>query len=145
MRKIDVHGHFYPDEYVKEINKRNLFNIHALPPWQSAEARIAEMDKLDIERQVLSPSNPLVYFEDDELNLYLAQMTNDFLADICQRYPDRFSGFINVPLANVKHALDELKRIVKAPGMLGITLGAHIHGKPLASPEFTPFFEETNR
>ena len=144
MQKIDVHCHIYPEEYVEELNKRNLAT-HPMPVWESAEARIADMDKLDIERQVLSPSSPFVYFEDDELNLDLAQLTNDFLVDICHQHPDRFSGFINVPLGNVKHAIDELKRMVKAPGMLGIALGAHIHGKLLASPGYTPFFDEVDR
>jgi len=103
------------------------------------------MDKLEIERQVLSPSSPFVYFGDDELNLYLAQMTNDYLADICYKHPSRFSGFINVPLENVKHAIDELKRAMKAPGILGVMLGSRIRRKPLASPELIPFFEEVNR
>lgn len=144
MKKIDMHCHFYPKEYVAEINKRNLFDIHGMPLWESAESRIAEMDRFDIERQALSPSSPFVYFEDDDLNLYLAQASNDALADVCRKHPNRFSGFINVPLGNVKHAIDELKRMIKAPGIVGVGLGTNIRGKPLSSPEFTPFFEEVN-
>lgn len=145
MKKIDMHCHFYPKEYVEEINKRKLLKVLRLPIWESAEDRIAEMDKFDIERQVLSPSTPFVYFEDDEVNLYLAQVNNDSLADICRKHPDRFSGFINIPLGNVKHAIDELNRMIKSPGILGIGLGSHINGKPLTSLEFIPFFEEVNR
>ena len=146
MKKIDTHCHLFTQEYVDELNKRSLFNIRTRPPvWTSAEARIADMDKLGIERQVLSLSNPLVYFPDDGLNLHLAQMINDFLAEVCHKHPDRFSGFVAVPLGNVKHATDELKRALKAPGMLGVVVGTHVRGKILASPEFLPFFEEVNR
>lgn len=145
MKKIDMQCHFYPREYLSEIEKFQLFESHSVPLWESAEARIADMTKLNIERQVLSLSNPFIDSEDDGLNLSLAQMINDFLADVCRKHPDRFSGFINVPLRNVKHATDELKRAMKAPGMLGVILGAHTHGKPFISPEFTPFFEEVNR
>lgn len=145
MKKIDMHCHFYPKEYIDELDRRNLLSVMRPPVWESTEARIADMDRFDVERQVLSPSTPFGYFEDDELTVYLAQLSNDALVDICRKYPNRFSGFINVPLPNIKHAIDELKRLVKAPGIHGVGLGSHIREKPLASPEFTPFFEEVNR
>jgi aminocarboxymuconate-semialdehyde decarboxylase len=103
------------------------------------------MDKLGIERQVLSISYPNIYCEDDGLNLYLSQLTNDFLVAICYKYPDRFSGFINLPLANMKNAVDELHHFINAPGILGIIVGTHVNGKSLASEEFNPLFQEIDR
>ena len=145
MKKIDVHCHLYPKEYVEEVKKRNLFTTHSLPEWKSAEDRIAVMDRFGIERQVLSPSSPFTYFEDDGLNLYLSRAINGLMLGICSKYPDRFSGFINVPLCNVKQTIDELKHFIKARGILGVSVGANIHGKPLVSPEFAPFWDEVNR
>lgn len=146
MKKIDVHCHIFPVEYVNELEKRNLFNVRTRPPiWVSAEARIADMDNMGIERQVLSLAMPIVYFNDDALNLYFSRMVNDLIADICHKFPSRFSGFASVPLNNVKDTIDELQRATKAPGMLGVVLGAHARGKALASEEFLPFFEEANR
>lgn len=145
MKKIDMHCHFYPKKYSDELEKRDLLRVMRPPVWESTEARIADMDKFDIERQVLSPSTPFAYFEDDELTLYLARLNNDAMIDICKKYPDRFAGFINVPLGNVKNSIDEVKRLLNAPGVLGVGLGSHIRGKPLASPEFAPFFDEVNR
>jgi predicted TIM-barrel fold metal-dependent hydrolase len=146
MKKIDLHCHFYPSEYVNEIEKRKLFEVRTRPrPWTSVDARIADMDQYGIERQVLSLSAPFVYFEDDELNLHLAQMINDFLATTCQKHPDRFSGFVAVPLRNINHAMDELKRGLNLSGMIGAGVASHIKGKVLTSPEFAPFFEELDR
>ena len=146
MKKIDVHCHFYPAEYVNEIEKRKLFEVRTRPrTWESVDARIADMDKYGIERQVLSLSAPFVYFEDDELNLSLAQMINDFLAGTCQAHSDRFSGFVAVPLRNIKNAMDELSRGLKLPGMVGAGVASHIKGKVLTSPEFAPFFDELDR
>jgi aminocarboxymuconate-semialdehyde decarboxylase len=146
MKKIDVHCHFYPPEYVTEIEKRKLFEVRTRPKiWESSDARIADMDKYGIERQVLSLSAPFVYFEDDGLNLHLTHMINEFLTATCRGRPDRFSGFISVPLRNIKHAVDELKRGIRVPGMLGVGIAANIKGKALTSVEFAPFFEEVER
>jgi aminocarboxymuconate-semialdehyde decarboxylase len=146
MKKIDLHCHFYPPDYVDEIEKRKLFEVRTRPrSWTSVEARIGDMEQYGIERQVLSLSAPFVYFEDDELNLHLAQMINDFVATTCRQHPDRFSGFVAVPLRNLKDAMDEMKRALKLPGMLGVGVASHIKGKVLTSAEFAPFFEELNR
>ncbi len=145
MEKIDTHCHFFPAEYINELKKRHLLKLRTSPIWESTETRVADMDRLDIERAVLSLPGSLAYSDDDELDLYLSQLTNDFLADICRQSPHRFSGFVNVPLGNVKHAIDELNRALEAPGMLGVSVGTHIRGKPLSSPEFAAFFEEVDR
>jgi aminocarboxymuconate-semialdehyde decarboxylase len=105
------------------------------------------MDKLDIERQVLT-TGPFFFsshYGDDEFNLHWAQATNDFLAGVCREYPNRFSGFVTVPLLNVKHAIDELKRAMNAHGMVGVVLASNIGGQMLDSPEFMPFYEEVNK
>jgi predicted TIM-barrel fold metal-dependent hydrolase len=146
MNKVDVHCHFFPPQYVPEVDKRHYFKTRPLPPvWDSSGTRIAYLNKVGIGRQVLSLSSPLVYFNDDSFNLFLSQMANDFLMDICRQAPDRFSGFYVVPLRKIKDAMDELNRIKNAPHMEGIVIGTHIDGKELSSAEFVPFFEEANR
>lgn len=153
MKKIDSHCHLTHKEYREELKKRGwVSSVGPLPPteetqsrnWREyAEARIANMDKLDIERQVLIC--PISYTSDDEFNHYWAQANNDFLARVCRKYPDRFSGFATVPLQNVSHAIDELKRGIKSPGMVGVVLGSHVGEKMLDFPELMPFYEESNK
>jgi aminocarboxymuconate-semialdehyde decarboxylase len=146
VKKIDTHCHFYPKAYVDEIEIHNLFEVKTRPRiWKSVDERIADMDKYGIERQVLSLSAPFVNFDDDKLNLALTSIINGFTADLCRTHPDRFSAFISVPLRNLNHAMDELKRSIKNPGTVGVTVAAHIKGKVLTAPEFVPFFKEVDR
>jgi len=153
MKKIDTHCCLRYREYQEELERRGWAAEAARPTigetgsrdWEEyIEAVIADMDKLDIERQVMTCCSTF-HFGDDEFNLYWAQAANDFLAEVCRKYPDRFSGFISVPLGNVSHAIDELQRAMKAQGMVGVLLDSHLGGKMLDSPELMPFYEEANK
>lgn len=146
-RKIDAHCHFFPESGVKELAKHGIDNTAGIPllTVESAEARIEEQKQNGIDMEVMSLSNPSVYFEDKELSRALAQIANDELSEICERYPDRFGSVASIPLVDMKYALDELDRCVDILGMDGICLGTNIVGKPLESEEFLPIFEAINR
>ncbi|MDP2662495.1 MAG: amidohydrolase family protein [Dehalococcoidia bacterium] len=75
----------------------------------------------------------------------MAQTVNDILGDLCAENPTRFLGFASVPLPHVDAAIDELRRAMSKPGMVGAVLGTNILGMPLDAEEFQPFFEEANR
>lgn len=147
--KIDLHAHCYPKLYVDEIVK---FGIGAdggvgtkIQAWESAEARIAQMDDLGVNVQVLNLSAPNVYFTDEIFSIKMAQMTNDFLADICRKHPHRFLCLAAVPLTNLDHAMAELARVADVLHMDGVMLGTNINGRPLSDDSFLPFFEEISR
>lgn len=149
MKRIDVHCHYYPESYLKELIKIGVFSTVGVNMskvvWDSAERRIAEMDETGIDVEVLGVSSPNVYFDDKELSLSLAQMTNDGLSEICRKYPNRFACLASIPLVDMKYAMEELNRAADKLGMDGILLGTNINGKPLDSEEFIPIFEEINR
>ena len=109
------------------------------------EDRITDMEKMGIDMQVLSIANPSVYFADPKTNLYLAQVTNDYIAEICKKYPKRFLGFASVPLNDVDSSIIEIKRAINELEMNGLALGTNINGKPLDAPEYLSFFDEANR
>ncbi|MFC2007719.1 amidohydrolase family protein [Chloroflexota bacterium] len=155
MKKIDTHCHIRYLEYQKELEKRGFATgtsgaageETSTKDWKEyAEARIANMDRLDIERQVLAcPGYSPSLLADDEFNLYWVQASNDFLAQFCQKHPDRFSGFVGVPLFDVNLAIDELKRATKAQGMVGVVLSSHLGRLMLDSQQLMPFYEEVNK
>ena len=150
--KIDVHCHTFPVEYVKEVEKlcggdveKTLFYADIpIPVWDSAEKRLAKMDELGIDMEVLSTTLPPKSFG-DQADLKLAQMTNDFNADLCSKYPKRFKAFANVPLFNPSNAIKELNRAIKDLGFVGIATGSFISRIPLMSPEYLPFLAEVNK
>jgi aminocarboxymuconate-semialdehyde decarboxylase len=150
MMKIDVHSHFYTKEYVEMIRKfdpdrgSNITGIN-FSVWRSPEERIDRMDKCGIDMEVLSLSAPNVYFADRSLSLDLAQMTNDFLAGLSRKYPDRFVGVASLPMLDMGDSLAELHRAVERLGLRGVVLGSNINGKRPDAPEFEGFFSEIER
>jgi len=150
--KIDVHCHVNSIEYMNELEKLSgkdaetvLFNIGIpVPTWDSVESRLAKMDELGIDLEVLSTSLPPQSFG-DKADLHLAQMTNDFIANLCRKYPSRFKGFASVPLGNPSYAIKELNRAINDLGLIGIATGTYISRIPLTSTEYLSFFAEVNR
>jgi aminocarboxymuconate-semialdehyde decarboxylase len=150
--KIDVHCHTYPVEYVNEVerlsgNEAEKVLFYAgipIPIWDSAEKRLAKMDELGIDLEILSTTLPPQSFG-DKADLHIAQMTNDFNANLCNKYPSRFKAFANVPLSNPSNAIKELHRAINDLGFIGIATGTFISRIPLTSPEYLPFLAEVNR
>ncbi len=147
--RIDVHAHCYPDFYVRELSKFAQWKEGGIgveiAEWPGTEEMIADMDEFGVDVQVLSLSAPNVYFSDDGLSNGLAQRTNDFLADIAEKYPDRFLSLAAIPLTNLDYAMAELARAIDKLKMSGVMLGTNINGVPLSDNRFLPFFEEVNR
>ncbi len=54
--------------------------------------RLAEMDRLGVDMQILSLSSPGVQMFDADTACELSALANDRLADIVRRRPDRFGG-----------------------------------------------------
>jgi aminocarboxymuconate-semialdehyde decarboxylase len=103
------------------------------------------MDGFGVDVEVLALSAPNVYFPDEGLSKALAQMTNDFIADIAKRNPKRFLSLASIPLTNLDHAFAELERAIEELKMDGIVLGTHVNQRPLSDDLFFPFFEEVHR
>jgi aminocarboxymuconate-semialdehyde decarboxylase len=162
--KIDFHNHFYPPEYLKRLEqwgsgyefsqdasglvivKKNGARFLSITPQHvSPEQRISDMDRIGIDIQVLTLSNPNVYFSTRKRNLTLAKLANDFFADLCQKYPHRFIGFASVPLGVPEDAIEELHRSVKDLGLKGVVLGSNINGEHLHSKRFWAFYEEVEK
>src|SRR3989304_6236798 len=139
--RIDTHCHAYPQEYLDEMRRAGIpdwDNVRGapIPVWRSLEDRLADMDSQGVDTSVLSLSSPGVYFEDADLNLALARLMNDFLAESHQKSEARLYGFASIPLKDTEMAIGELRRVVGRPGIAGAILPTAIGGTPIDSPEF---------
>ena len=149
--RIDLHCHAYPTSYLEAMKRggiRDWDNVRGapIPVWRTNEDRLADMDALGVDVDVLSLSSPGVeHASDQDLANTLSQLVNDFFADLHREYPTRFYGFATLPMVNVDLAIEELARAVRLPGIVGVTLPTTVYGKPLDAQEFWPFFEEVNR
>ena len=149
MMRIDVHAHCYPTPYMRELYKMGVGDEGwvgvKIDAWEGSEARIAKMDQLGVDIQVLGLSDPNVYFPDAGLSNTLAQITNDFIADVARQHPQRFVALASIPLTDLDHAMAELARAIDTLKMDGIVLGTNVNQRPLSDDLYLPFFEEVDR
>src|SRR5260221_6303639 len=105
-RRIDIHHHFAPPEWMAEVKGRPLLNAANLR-W-TAELSLADMDKGGVAASILSITNPGIWFGDKEKTRVLARACNEFGAKLVQAYPTRFGLFATLPLPDVDPSLKEI-------------------------------------
>ncbi len=105
------------------------------------EKRIARMDELGIDKQLLLLTAPGVQVLDPDEGTALARLANDRLAAACRRYPDRFAGLTAFAPQDVKGAVAEIERGMKSLGMKGAVLNSHTRGHYLDEPQYLPILE----
>jgi len=149
MRKIDIFTHVTPAPFhdlfmkvaptYKDIGKR----MRGIPMLADLDIRFRVMDQFDDYHQILSlPTPPIEAIAGRDHALDLARAANDGMAELVQRYPDRFPGFVAaLPLDQPDVAVRELKRAIGDLGARGFQIFSNIAGKPITAPEFLPLFE----
>ena len=153
---IDLHAHYVPRSFLEAIEKeggpygasvrrdgRDLTMVVGGRPYGpitrhyfETRPRIAEMDKLRVDMQVLSLCPPMVYWADSRLGTRLSRAFNDELAAALAERPDRLAGLATVPLQDVA----ELERAMEGLGLRGVSIGSNVNGKDLDHPDLLPFF-----
>lgn len=103
--------------------------------------RIARMDELGIDRQILLLTSPGVQVLDPCTGTELAALSNDRLADVCRKYPDRLSGLLAFAPQNVPGAVAEIERGMTKLGLAGAVLNSHTQGHYLDELQFWPILE----
>jgi aminocarboxymuconate-semialdehyde decarboxylase len=107
----------------------------------SVEQRLADMDRIGIDVQAVSPSpGQYFYFADPEVGREAARAVNDGIAAAVVAHPDRLVGMGSVPLQNVEMAVAEMRRCVSDLDLRGIEIGSNVNGKDFHAEEFRPFW-----
>lgn len=104
------------------------------------ELRIAHMDELGIDRQLLLLTAPGVQVVRPGEGTALARQANDLAAAACAKYPTRFSALAAFDPRDVAGSVAELERAAKL-GLNGAVLNSHFQGRYLDEPEFRPILE----
>jgi len=148
MRKIDIFNHIFPSRYVermgavaatfKDVGKR----VRGVPMLVDLDERFSIMDGYEDYQQILSIATPPVdAYASPQDAVDLAQRGNDGMAELVEKYPSRFPGFIaSLPMNDMDAAMRELERCMGALGARGVQLCSNVQGRALDAPEFQPVF-----
>jgi aminocarboxymuconate-semialdehyde decarboxylase len=104
--------------------------------------RFRLMDRFEGVVQVLTNQAPFITKEAVDL----AKATNDGMAELLVKYPDRFVAAIAcIPMNNIDAALKEVDRAIKDLRFRGVMVSSYVEGKPLDSPEFMLLYEKMSQ
>ena len=106
------------------------------------DARFRIMDEFEGYRQIVCLSNPPIeLLGPPEATPDLARFANDAMAELCQRHPDRFPGFIaSMPMNNPDACIREADRAINTLGAVGVQVFTNVLGRPLSHDDFRPLF-----
>jgi aminocarboxymuconate-semialdehyde decarboxylase len=156
--KIDIYTHIVPKKYRDKLyectSNKNVFRIID-KLLVNLDDRFRIMDRFGDLAHVLTPAGPaLEEVVDAKASVELAQIHNDELAGLVQKYPDRFPAAVAVlPLGDIEASLKELDRAIKELRLRGVLIHTPIcclnkdKAEPFSlrqidSPEFMPIFEK---
>jgi len=146
--KIDVFNHIFPKRFFdkmvevaphqKDMGKR----VRGVPMLVDLDERWRVMDRFGEYKQVLSlASPPIETLTGPQGTPELARLANDGMAELCRKYPDRFSGFTaSLPFNNIDATLTEIERAIGSLGARGIQMFTDVNGRCPDGPEFEPVF-----
>lgn len=151
---VDLHAHVvladafgtagpYGPLHGDDADGREFFRVgdHTMKPipyrdsvFMDVERRLAEMDRVGIDVQMLSP-NPLTFFGGIEPGpaTEFARATNDAMAALVAQHPGRLLGSAQLPLQDPQAAIDELDRAVGDLGLGAAYVGTD-YGMPFDDP-----------
>ncbi len=143
---IDLHHHIIPDFYVKALAEKGITELSGVPiPTYTTDECLKDMDKVGIEKAILSIPFSGVHVKDNGFFQDLARKTNTCLAEMIRKYPTRFGALASVPLPNIEAAFAELEFAMDELHLDGVVLLSNSDGMYLGDPELEEFFAELNR
>jgi aminocarboxymuconate-semialdehyde decarboxylase len=113
------------------------------------EARIADMDAMGVDLQVVSVSPTQYYYtlDDRDMAATVAAAINDRMAGTVAARPNRLAGLASVSLQFPDLAAAQLDHAMRALGLRGVEISTHVDGVDISDRRFDPFWakaEELN-
>ena len=146
--KLDVFNHIFPKTFFDKMMEvaPNLTNIgkrvREVPVLVDLEARFRMLDEFDDYGQIIClTSPPIEALGPADLAAELARIANDGMAELTDKYPDRFPHFIaSLPMNNPDGAVAEIDRAIGDLKAVGVQFFSNVNGAPLDLPELKPLF-----
>ena len=146
--KVDIYPHIMPTKYKDALyqvatSPRLKETVEANPSLFDLDARFRILDKYDCVQVLTLASPPVEAVAGPKEAKELAHIANEELAELVNKYPDRFMAAVAaLPMNDIDAALKEVDRAINVLKFRGIQICSSINGKPLDLPEFFPLYEK---
>lgn len=151
MQYIDAFNHFFPKRLwdkmlvaegaARDIGKR----MRGVPCLYDLDERFRIMDMFKDKNytQILSLGMPpLEALGTPEQTAEYARLGTDGLAELVDKYPDRFAGYVaSLPMNAPDAAVKEAERAFTQMHANGLQIYSNVNGAPLDDPQFFPIFD----
>jgi aminocarboxymuconate-semialdehyde decarboxylase len=120
---------------------QNVMLKAAFPKLTDLAQRLADMDRMGVDMQLMSPApNQYYYWADPELARELCRTINEHIAALVAQHPDRLLGLGSVALQHPELSVEQLDYAVRTLGLRGIEVSSTVNGLELADPRFERFW-----
>jgi predicted TIM-barrel fold metal-dependent hydrolase len=135
-----------PEFYVKTLAKQGITEFSGVTiPTYSTEDCLKDMDKVGIDKAILSIPGSGLGVKKSEFIRDLTRKTNTHLAEVVRTHPSRFGAMASIPLPDIDAAFEELEYAMDELHVDGVVLQSNFDGLYLGDPELEEFFAELNR
>jgi aminocarboxymuconate-semialdehyde decarboxylase len=118
----------------------------AIGEFVDVDAILAAQDAAGVDRIVLSPWVPLLWYDADPAEaLRRGRIQNEALAGLVRAHPERVAALGTVPLQDPALAVRELERLMEEGVLSGIEVAASVRGAYLGDERFGSFWEAAER
>ncbi|HZC13009.1 MAG TPA: amidohydrolase family protein [Thermoleophilaceae bacterium] len=118
----------------------------AVAEFVDIDGILAAQDEAGVDRVVLSPWVPLLYYEvDPEEGLRRARIQNGALARLVNEHAGRVEALGALPLQDPELAARELHELMGARELRGVEVAASVRGVFLGDDRFEPFWAAAER
>ena len=146
--KIDIYNHVMPPAYLELVKRhgkepgmiKRMSNLKML--WDMP-ARVQMLEQFPEVQQIISLAVPSPdMLGDATQSPGFARIANEGMAEICQRWPEKFPGFVaSLPMNNPEQALIEMDHAIDTLGAKGVQILTSVNGRALDEPELFQIFE----
>jgi aminocarboxymuconate-semialdehyde decarboxylase len=129
---------------VVEVDGRPIRS--AIGEFVDVEAILSAQDEAGVDRIVLSPWVPLLWYDVDPAEaLRRGRIQNEALTGLVRAHGERVAALGTVPLQNPPLAVRELERLMDEGVLSGIEVAASVRGAYLGDERFELFWEAVER
>lgn len=123
-----------------EHNRRAMLPA-CMPKMTDLATRIADMDAMGVDVQILSPSpGQYYYWAEPDLARQIVALHNEHIAESVARHPDRLVGLASVALQHPDLAASQLEHAMHSLGLRGAEISTAAGGREFSDPAYEPFW-----